>query len=111
MSGQSADRGSEAFASRRATVVVLESYNGPASYSAGGNIFSSKVLKQIERAQVVGPSTSGTHPAVVTGSITGNNNFKVQFWAAGTGSGINGAEVVAAANLSSQGFYVLEEGI
>lgn len=106
----SASRAAEAIGTRSSRIAILESYNGPAAYASGGTTFSSLLLNTIERAVAIPPTTSGITPAVVTGSVTGNT-FKVQFFAAGTGSGLNGAEVASGSNLGSQGFYVLEEGV
>ena len=105
-----ASRISEASRARANLAVLMESYNGPTSYSTGGNFVTSLVFNALDRAQILGPSTSGHIVQVVTGSITGNS-FKVQFFNPGTVSSGGSGEVPAATNLGLVGFYTLEEGI
>jgi hypothetical protein len=89
-------------------VVCLEGFRGPFSYTSGGSAFSSLILARIERAQVLGSTTSGLIGKVVpySGQV---NTFKVQFfYPEHVSSGKN--EVENETDLSSYEFCVLEEG-
>lgn len=82
--------------------MLVETLNGPSSYTTGGEPIESRLLKVVERASAL-QATSGYRPEVVTGSITGNQ-FKLRVW---TGT----AEVGSGVDLSAEAFSVLVEGM
>jgi hypothetical protein len=84
--------------------LLIETFNGPTSYTTGGTRFYSKLLKVVERAAGLQVSPSGhLRIEVVTGSVTGNS-FLIRVW---TGT----SEIPDGTNLSGYAFTVLVEGL
>ena len=82
--------------------LVVETISGPSSYVTGGNVYTSKLLRHVERAACV-QGSDGWRGEVVTGSISGNA-FTLRIW---TGTD----QPSAAVDLSAQAFTVLLEGL
>jgi len=85
-------------------LAVMENFNLASSYSTGGNVYNSTLLKQIERAAVL-QSADQVRAQVVTGSISGNA-FKMIVYTGGTT-----AQPAAATDLSAKAVTVLLEGL
>lgn len=85
--------------------VLVETFNGPSSYSTGGNVYNSTILRMLERATALG-GTKGLIGEVVTGSVSGNA-FTLRVFTGGS-SGI--IEMSNTTNLSGVAFSVLIEG-
>lgn len=90
-------------------VMYLETYNGPRSYETGGCKFSSRFLQRIDRAIEVGPTSLGLTCKVVSLSGEGNT-FRVQFFYP-QDTDDEKTEIEHSRDLSSHGFFILEEGI
>lgn len=107
------DRSAEASVNRiqEGYKMLTESFTGPAAYLSGGNTFASRVLSELERANVLGVSagqvTGGFAPQVATGTISGAQ-FTVLFFEGDTGRGV--IEVATGTDLSAVAFTVLLEG-
>lgn len=89
----------------------MESFNGVASYTVGGDIFTSQLLKQIDRAVELPYSRQGLRVQIVTGSITGNR-FRVQVFR-NTGVDPIGrftGEIASTTDLTADSFWVILEG-
>jgi len=84
--------------------LVVETLAGSSSYATGGNVYNSALLRQIERATVIG-TYNQLRGQVVTGSISGNA-FRMIVWTGGST-----AQPAAATDLSAQAFTVLLEGL
>ena len=107
----SANRQSERSGFRKNTWLTFETVVGAASYTVGGDVYTSQVMNQIDRAVAIGYSNAGLRPLVVTGSVTGNR-FRVQFYR-NTGVDTIGrftGEAASATDLSADTFTVLLEG-
>jgi acyl-CoA hydrolase len=85
-------------------LAVMENFNLSTSYSTGGDVYNSKLLRQIERAAVVGRS-GHIEAQIVTGSISGNA-FKMIVYTGGSTS-----QPAAATDLSAKAITVLLEGL
>lgn len=100
----------EARGTRKGVFMITEDFLGSSSYTAGGDVYTSKIMHQIDKATVLGIAMSGYMPAVVTGSVTGNT-FKGEFYGSTGNDTVAAAnEIVAATDLSSVAFRVLLEG-
>lgn len=99
-----ASRDTEKFASvvKPPYKMLVETFNGPSSYTTGGEPLKSTLLKVVERATAL-QGTGGFRGEVVTGSISGNQ-FKLKVW---TGT----SQVNSGGDLSAQAFSVLVEGL
>ena len=84
--------------------LVVETFSGVASYTTGGDIYNSALLRQIERATVIG-SYNQLRGQVVTGSVSGNA-FRMIVWTGGATG-----QPAAATDLSASAFTVLLEGL
>lgn len=107
-----ASRAEERHASRRDSFTSIESFNGVASYTVGGDVFTSSIFKQLDRVTEVGFSRQGFRTQVVTGSVTGNR-FRIQYYR-NTGTDTVGrftGEIASATDLTADSFWVIEEGI
>lgn len=82
--------------------LVTETFTGPSSYVAGGNVYNSTILKHIEKATCI-QATSGWRGEVATGSVSGNA-FKLAAW---TGT----AQPIPEVDLRGVNFTVLLEGL
>jgi len=85
-------------------LAVMENFNLSSSYATGGNVYNSKLLRQIERAAVLGRA-GHLEAQIVTGSISGNA-FKMIVYTGGTT-----AQPAAATDLSASAVTVLLEGL
>jgi hypothetical protein len=81
---------------------VIETVNGPSSYTTDGDTYRSANLRVIERAACL-QGTNGWRGEVVTGSVTGNQ-FTLRIW---TGTSQPGSGV----DLSAQAFTLLLQGL
>jgi len=81
--------------------MLVETFNGPTSYTTNGEPLQSQLLKVLEKATCL-QGTGGYHGEVVTGSITGNQ-LKLRIW-----SGTD--EAGSTIDLSAEAFSVLVEG-
>ena len=96
----------------RSRNVRTETFNLVASYTVGGDIYTSSIFRDIDRVTELGWSRQVLRGLVVTGSVTGNR-FRVQFFRA-TGVDSVGrftGEVASATDLSTDAFTVLIEGV
>lgn len=84
--------------------LVVETFSGVASYTTGGDIYNSALLRQIERATIIGTENQ-LRGQVVTGSISGNA-FRMIVWTGGAT-----AQPAAATDLSARAFTALLEGL
>lgn len=96
---------------RRNTFLTTESFNGVASYTVGGDVYTSSMLRQIERVTPVGFTRQGLRVAVNTGSVSGNRFTAQVFRNTGVDTvGRFTGEIAAATDLSTDSFTVLLEG-
>lgn len=84
---------------------LTETFSGPTSYTTGGVVINSTILRQLERATAM-QITGGYLGEVVTGSVSGNA-FKLKIY---TGTSTGATELPAAANLITSSLTVLIEG-
>jgi len=84
--------------------LVIETISGPTSYATGGVEYYSDLLRHVERAACIQPSSpGGWHGEIVTGSISGNA-YRLRVWT-------SGAEAPAGLDLSAEAFTILLEGL
>ena len=84
--------------------LIMENFNLKSSYTVGGNVYNSTLLRQIERAAVA-QSAGNLIAQVVTGSVSGNA-FKMIVYTGGSTS-----QPAAASDLSALAVTVLLEGL
>ena len=106
-----ASRAQESSIYRQGTFLTMETFNGPASYTIGGDTYTSRAMRHIDRAEAFPFSRQGLRALVVTGQTSGNR-FVVQFFRA---TGVDAAgrftgEVGTTTNLGTDGFTVVLEG-